>query len=170
MKNIDFESLVNSEGKKIYNYLHKMLRNKEDAEDITQETFLACYEKWETIAASSRKNYLFKTAYHKALNLIRSKKKKDPILLENTELLKAKQPPEKNPNNALVRRALSKLNVEETTLIELQFYQKMSYKQIAKIMGTTASAVDSKLVRAKKKLRDFITKEKMQEKSEKFVL
>ncbi|MDP8201232.1 MAG: sigma factor-like helix-turn-helix DNA-binding protein, partial [Candidatus Tenebribacter burtonii] len=59
---------------------------------------------------------------------------------------------------------LSQLKPEEALIIELQFYQKMNYKQIAETLETTQSAVDSKLVRAKKKLIKIINaQKKMQE-------
>ncbi|MDP8267118.1 MAG: sigma-70 region 4 domain-containing protein, partial [Candidatus Tenebribacter davisii] len=59
---------------------------------------------------------------------------------------------------------LSQLKPEEALIIELQFYQKMNYKQIAETLETTQSAVDSKLVRAKKKLINIINEQKkMQE-------
>ena len=42
----------------------------------------------------------------------------------------------------------------------MQYYQKMSYQQIADALSLTVSAVDSRLVRAKKKLKKFILQEK----------
>jgi len=66
--------------------------------------------------------------------------------------------------NSLVKNALSQLKQEEAFIIELQFYQKMNYKQIAETLETTQSAVDSKLVRAKKKMIKIINEQKkMQE-------
>ncbi len=162
MNNYKFEVLLQNESKKLFNYLLKILRNKEDAEDILQETFIAFHKKMNSVKESSYKSYLFRTAYHKALNLIRKRNAKNKLVTNYNEMghFEDKQPKNNEQQNELVKDALSQLKPEEALLIELQFYQKMNYKQIAKVLETTQSAVDSKLVRAKKKLIKIITEQK----------
>ena len=163
MNNNKFEVLLQNESKKLYNYLLKILRNREDAEDILQETFIAFHKKINSVNESYYKSYLFKTAYHKALNLI---KKRNAKVTNYHEMEHFEDGSIKNneQQNELVKDSLSQLKPEEALLIELQFYQKMNYKQIAEVLETTQSAVDSKLVRAKKKLIKIITEQKkMQE-------
>ncbi len=167
MKNNKFEVLLRNESKRLYNYLLKILRNKEDAEDILQETFIAFHKKMSSVKESSYKSYLFRTAYHKALNLIKKRNATNKLVTNFPEMEHFEDGSTKNneQQNELVKDALSKLRPEEALLIELQFYQKMNYKQIAEVLETTQSAVDSKLVRAKKKLIKIIIKQKkMQEK------
>ena len=166
MNNYKFEALLHNESKKLYNYLLKILRNKEDAEDILQETFIAFHKKMDSVKESSYKSYLFRTAYHKALNLIKKRNAKNKLVTNYNEMehFEDKQPKNNEQKNELVKDALSQLKPEEALLIELQFYQKMNYKQIAETLETTQSAVDSKLVRAKKKLVKIINEQKkMQE-------
>lgn len=162
MNNNKFEVLLQNESKKIYNYLLKILRNKEDAEDILQETFIAFHKKMNSVNESYYKNYLFRTAYHKALNLIKKRNAKNKLVTNYHEMehFEDKQTKNNEQKNKLVKDALSQLKPEEALLIELQFYQKMNYKQIAETLETTQSAVDSKLVRAKKKLIKIITEQK----------
>ena len=166
MNNYKFEVLLQNESKKLFNYLLKILRNTEDAEDILQETFIAFHKKMNSVKESSYKSYLFRTAYHKALNHIKKKNTKNTLVTTYHEMghFEDKQPENNEQQNELVKDALSQLKPEEALLIELQFYQKMNYKQIAETLETTQSAVDSKLVRAKKKLIKIITEQKkMQE-------
>ena len=163
MNNGKFEVLLQNESKKLFNYLLKILRNKEDAEDILQETFIAFHKKMNSVKESSYKSYLFRTAYNKALNLI---KKRNAKIINYNEMghFEDKTNENREQKNELVKDALSQLKPEEALLIELQFYQKMNYKQIAEVLETTQSAVDSKLVRAKKKLIKIINEQKkMQE-------
>ena len=149
---------IYSEKEKIFNYLLKVLRKREDAEDITQEVFLAFYHKMDTINPKAYKSYLFTTAYHKALNLIKKNKKKNDISFEFNKMeIYSEEPLVEKPNyNEIIKTALQKLPLKYATLLELQFFQKKSYKEIAEIMGTTVSSVDSKLVRAKKKLKQIV--------------
>ncbi len=153
-----FEIILRKENKKIFNYLLKILRNREDAEDILQETFIAFHKKMKTIDEPFHTAYLFRTAHNKALNLIKSRKKREKMTIpfENMDHLKDQHSEKKE--NVIVKEALKKLKPEQTLLIELQFYQNMSYKEIAHVLETTVSAVDSKLVRTKKKLKKIIEK------------
>ncbi|MCK4695818.1 MAG: sigma-70 family RNA polymerase sigma factor [Candidatus Cloacimonetes bacterium] len=173
MDKIKFEVILRRENKKIFNYLLKILRNREDAEDILQETFVAFYKKMNNIDDLTCTSYLFRTAHNKALNLIKSKKRKDKfsITIENMDQVEEKSTQSSSGKNNLVKEALRELNPQQALLIELQFYQKMSYKQIAEVLETTVSAVDSKLVRAKKKLKKNLErKKKSQENESKIVI
>jgi len=161
-----FETLLQNESKKMYNYLLKILRNREDAEDILQETFIAFHKKMDSVNESSYKSYLYRTAYHKALNHIKKRDKKNKLVTNYDEMEHFEDNKEEinEDKNSLVKNALSQLKQEEAFIIELQFYQKMNYKQIAETLETTQSAVDSKLVRAKKKMIKIINEQKkMQE-------
>ena len=166
MNSNKFEVVLQNESKKIYNYLLKMLRNKEDAEDILQETFIAFHKKMNSVKESSYKSYLFRTAYNKALNFIKKRDAKNKLVTNYNEMEHFEdRTTESNENqNEFINNALAQLKPNEALLIELQYYQKMSYKQIAEVLETTPSAVDSKLVRAKKKLMKIINEQKkMQE-------
>jgi RNA polymerase sigma-70 factor (ECF subfamily) len=163
MKTVRFEEILRSENRKIFNYLLKMLRNREDAEDTTQEVFLAFYRKMETVDEKSYRSYLFKSAYNQALNKIRKNKSYNKVYNSTAavENYPDKQPDSNdNFHKELVSNAFRKLKPQEAQLIEMQYYQKMSYQQIAEALGLSVSAVDSRLVRAKKKLKKFILQEK----------
>ncbi len=156
MKETEFQSILQKTGKKIYNYLLKILRNKEDAEDIYQEVFISFYKKADGINPEYYENYLYKTAYHKALNMIKKQKRHNEIPFDEI-FQKTDSPDESNEQkNIAIKNAIRKLKPKEALLIELQFFQKKSYKEISKIMSLSESAVDSRLVRVKKKLRKII--------------
>ena len=161
MDRLEFEFILRENNRRILNYLLKILRNQEDAEDILQEVFISFYHKMENINENAYISYLYKTAYNKALNLIKSRKKKRNLTHEQI-IYNETQKNEQNPNNEkneILKKAFSKLPPKYAVLLELQFYQKMSYREIAKTLSTTISAVDSKLVRAKKKLKKIISQE-----------
>ncbi len=157
-----FELVLHSENKKIFNYLLKILRNREDAEDLLQEVFISFYKKMDNVNEKTYIPYLFRTAYHKSLNLIKARKKREKFSqhyedLENVASYEDKI--ESNNKSELIRKCMRKLPEKQAFILEMQFYQKMSYKQIAEMLSTTPSAIDSKLVRAKKKLKKIILQE-----------
>ena len=159
-----FEVILRAENKKIFNYLLKILRHREDAEDILQETFIAFHKKMDVVSDEFYISYLFRTAHNKALNLIKVRQKKDKFSSNYSDmehLPDSENFPteEENPNNKIIRKAISKLHPKYALLLEMQFYRKMSYKEIALALDITAGAVDSRLVRAKKKLKKIISQD-----------
>jgi len=161
MDKVEFEFILRENNRRILNYLLKILRNQEDAEDILQDVFISFYHKMENINENAYRSYLYKTAYNKALNLIKSREKKRLLTREhriNSETRENKSNQE-DRKKEMIKKAFSKLPPKYAVLLELQYYQKMSYKEIAKTLSTTISAVDSKLVRAKKKLKKIISQD-----------
>ena len=161
-----FDEILRTENKKIYNYLLKILRNREDAEDILQETFLAFYQKMDIVSDETFVSYLYRTAHNKALNHIKKRKKMNKFSTSYSEMEhiaeEENDTTQTEQKNTLIRNAMVKLSPKYAFLIELQFYQKLSYKEIAEKLDMTISAVDSKLVRAKKKLKKIIEQDSRQ--------
>lgn len=156
----DFEIILRKENKKIFNYLLKILRNREDAEDVLQETFLAFYRKMNVINEAALLSYLYRTAHNKALNLIKKQKRRELSSYSEMDYLPEEQNKREEPDRTdLVRRAFNRLAAKYAILLEMQYYRKMSYKEIAAAMDISESAVDSRLVRAKKKLKKIISQE-----------
>ena len=124
-----------------------------------QETFIALYRRLDIIKAEAIEAYLYRTAYHKALNYIKKRKSysKFDHNLKSIENIAQNEEP---PKNMDVIDALAELSPKYSTLIELKYYQNKSYKEIAEIMDLTISAVDSSLIRAKKKLKKIILKKR----------
>lgn len=163
MRQIDkFEKVVETEKNRIYGYLLKIVRNPEDAEDLTQEVFLAFYRRMNNIKKPAYRSYLFQTAYHKALNHIKKQKKDKEYPQDDLNYVAA---PENNEDedwerkNQIISVALAKLPPKYAILLELQYYQQLSYKEIADTLNLSVSAVDSRLVRAKKKLKKIISQD-----------
>jgi RNA polymerase sigma-70 factor, ECF subfamily len=159
MKEKILEEMMMSEGKKVFNMILRMVRDRQDSEDLFQEVFSSFYKSLDRINPEARRSYLFRIAYNKTLNKI--KKKKRQQFFSNSIL---KQPsiapePDNDQRNALIRESLAKLDPTEALLIDLQFFQNKSYREISEISGFSISAVDTRLVRAKKKLREILEKE-----------
>jgi len=163
MRQIDkFEKVVETEKNKIYGYLLKIVRNPEDAEDLTQEVFLAFYRRMNNIKKPAYRSYLFQTAYHKALNHIKKQKKDKEYSQNELNYVAAPNNNEESNlerKNQIISAALAKLPSKYALLLELQYYQKLSYKEIADTLNLSVSAVDSRLVRAKKKLKKIISQD-----------
>ncbi|MBN1948954.1 MAG: sigma-70 family RNA polymerase sigma factor [Candidatus Cloacimonetes bacterium] len=164
MNRCSFEAILKNEGNKIFNYLMKILRHSEDAEDIMQDVFISFYKKMDTVNEKAFLTYLYRTARNKALNLIKSRQRK--YKLNKTMQWEAEQVTDHENviterKSQILAHALSKLKPEEYILLDMQYNDRKSYRIIAEELNTTIPAVESKLVRIKKKLRKIILQDSL---------
>ena len=163
MKRDRFETVVARSSQKLYNYLLRMLRSREDAEDILQEVFIAFYDKMPKVDEEFCESYLYRAAHNKAINLIKKRSRTTELempelLLSNEKVFDPEQAMQEE-KNAKVREAIGRLNEREASALNLQYYENKSYQEIAEIMDSTVSAVDSLLIRAKRKLKKILSQD-----------
>ncbi len=152
-----FDGIVDRYSGQLYGYLKKRLHSGDDVEDILQSVFFSFWAKMPFINPQKYPAYLFRTAHNKAINYM--KKNSRYVEYETLKHQKISEPDfedRKEKQRQQIIAAFQKLKPKEALAIELQYYQNMSYKQIAGIMETTPDAVDSLLFRAKKKLRHIL--------------
>ena len=71
----DFNKAVEDYSNGIYRFILKNIKDQDKARDIVQDTFEKCWIKHETVDASKVKSYLFSTAYHTMIDMIRKESK-----------------------------------------------------------------------------------------------
>lgn len=152
MKKEQFESFLSSHEKRIYNYIWTLVHHEADAQDLVQVSFLAFYEHIDGIDEATALSYLYRIAHNKSMTLLKARSKmipRDPEVFARI--------PQSNPAPAQdysdLQAAIASLPVKLSTVIHLQYYEQLPYKEIALKLGTSVKAVESLLVRAKKLLR-----------------
>jgi RNA polymerase sigma-70 factor (ECF subfamily) len=153
-----FENVVRENQKRIYNYLLRFVRQNEDAEDLTQSVFLSFYDKIGDVEEEKALSYLYRAAHNQAINHLKKANRTSlapEFMIDNLIAPKS----EEYMYQEVVKKAIPKLPANLAAVLELQYYQGMHYKEIAERLDTTVKAVESKLVRAKKKLKKIIEKE-----------
>lgn len=169
-----FEELVLRYQKKVYNTVLRMLSNLDDASDITQEIFIKVYQNLEKFKGqSSFSTWLFSIAGNHCRDELRKRQKElkrssfDSIAEERKETEKVSdnnsnyQPEESSIKNEQFRDieiALSKLSIEYREPLVLRDIQGFTYDEISKILDLPAGTVKSRLSRARRKLRDNLSK------------
>jgi RNA polymerase sigma-70 factor (ECF subfamily) len=156
-----YAMLVEEYKSPIYNLAYRMTGNSEDADDLTQETFIRAYQYlWRY---DSRRKF-FTWLYTLALNLIRNhfKKNKDNISSEelNAHLLSDKNP---SPETELIETqeisvCLLRLEYESRALLIMKFQQGLTFEEIAQITGKSLSTVKMSIYRGLEKLKDLMNK------------
>ena len=154
---IDWNLLVKNEGEKILNYVNKIVGDVENSQDIVQDTFLACYQNMNRIEEDYLLPYLYKTAHNKAINFV---KKNSRFIIGNLPEIVYNDSLEDEIRQEKLEKAVTacfqKLKPKYAMVLELQFYQKKSYKEISEITGISIPAIESILVRAKKACKKIL--------------
>lgn len=155
----------------VYNTSLGIVQNSEDAEDVTQEVFVQVYESVNQFKGDSKfSTWLYRIAVTKSLDHLRKKKRKKRFafvqsLFGPNEEEVNHQPDFQHPgismenkeNAAVLFRAIEKLPDNQKTAFTLHKLEGLSYQEIAEIMETTVSSVESLMHRAKGNLKKFLT-------------
>jgi len=155
-----FEAFLTENEKRIYYYILRFVDTDDDALDLVQNVFLAFYEKLDDIDDKTALAYLYRMAHNMSINWAKQHRRyilKAPSDFQN---LSSPRPPTTNPAHKLLNNAITTLPVKLSTVIHLQYYENLSYKDISDKLNISVKAVESLLVRAKKLLRKKMLKER----------
>lgn len=150
----------------VFRYIYLRVKDRQDAEDLTQTVFLKVYQAISRFEEQNRSPlaYFFTVARNTVIDYWR--KRKD-ILLENPgkeskEMLEVTEDFEntiqKNENLSMLQRAIQKLTEEQQSVIILKFINDLPNKEISKIMQRSEEAVRQLQCRAIKALRQYFKK------------
>jgi RNA polymerase sigma-70 factor, ECF subfamily len=154
-----FAALVEAYQRPIYNLCYRMLGDPGEAEDAAQEAFLRAYSQLHRYdPGRSFKTWLFAIASHHCIDRLRRRRVTwlgidDEPLLTHPALLEPRPGPEqmavRREEEAAIQGALAKLAPRDRSAIVMRYWYDMSYDEIARVTGSTASAVKSRLHRAR---------------------
>jgi RNA polymerase sigma-70 factor, ECF subfamily len=172
-----FEALANRYEQRVYALALRMLRHKQDAEDVTQQTFLSALENLGGFRGdASFATWLLRIATHAALKIIRKQKGLDTVSLEEaTEeadgydtiphpeyIADWRQSPEqlvpKNEMQRLLDEALAKLDEKHRLVFLLRDAEGLSVKETAETLGLSEANTKVRLLRARLQLREQLTR------------
>lgn len=147
-----FEEIVDKYYKDVYRFIFMMVKNKDDADDITQETFLKVRRHlWKFRGNSSILTWIYRIATNEVKRSFAENNRR----LKVTKLTNA----EENSSYDDLKDAMEKLDRESYEILFLKYFKNMSEKEIAFIVSIPLGTVKSRLFNAKKKLREIIKNE-----------
>lgn len=152
----EFNSCVDQYADGVYRFVLKNTGDEDMAQDIVQESFTRMWQKVSDIAYDKSKSYLFTTAYHTMIDLIRKEER-----LTRLEDWHHNSEAEFNTYSDLkevLNKALSTLPEKQRTVVLLRDYEGYSYDEIGGITGLSEAQVKVYIFRARKSLRNYITK------------
>lgn len=156
---ITFNEIVLKNHEKIYRLFRKMVETHEEADDLTQDTFIKAYKNFSKFRfQSSPYTWIYRIAVNTGINYLKKKKTTQFLRLENAENIQSddRQNQQGMGNNPTLRKAISKLPSKQQMVIILRSYQELPFKEIAKIMDSTENAVKVNFSHALKNLRKIL--------------
>ena len=164
-----FRCIINAYQKMVINCAYKFLRDEESARDLTQEVFAEVYESINYFRAESKlSTWIYRITVTKAINQVKliNRKKQYAALVsffaDDSVMQKAQASENHNPEFEIERQdkaeilnsALAKLPENQRVAFTLCKVSELSYSEIAEIMNTSVSAIESLIHRAKTRLRE----------------
>ena len=156
-----FAELVERYQDSVYGMAQRLLRSAGDAEDVAQEAFLHAYRGLEGFKGDARfSTWLYRITWNLCADCLRRNRKPGRAALNidgavdiadgrvdlEEGLLAAEE-------KSKVRQALDGLDEKYRSVLILLYYQKLSYDQIAVVLGVPVKTVETRLYRARNLLR-----------------
>lgn len=142
----------------LYRHCFQFMRDEDAAEDIAQEAFIKAYMNltdFDQIHAFS--TWLYKIATNIALSELR-RKRPVPLDDEMIEVLMSELPKtELAAVYAELHDAIEKLPDNYKRVVELHYFDAMSYEKIAREMGTTSGSIKGWMNRARTQLKEMLS-------------
>ena len=159
-----YNVLVSRWERRIFNYLFRLVGEREDALDLSQDVFLKAYQNLRKLDDPAKfASWLFRIAHNEAYSLLR-KNRPD-----------AELPPERGGDaggrmfpvelSLAVQSALGRLNEDQREAVLLKVYQGFKFEEMAEILSCPVSTVKSRLYTALDLLKDILAPVKMREES-----
>jgi RNA polymerase sigma-70 factor (ECF subfamily) len=163
-----FTALLESNQDRVYSHALYCLRDPEDAQDVTQETFVKLWDKFEGIDPAKVPGWLMRVVHNLCIDLIRRRRSQrknfgfpDPDALERLP----SQGPGFDPQDRLhldqqqraLLDAMETLAPETRSVMVMHYFEEMKLHEIATVLDKTVSALKVQIHRARKSLRLVLT-------------
>ena len=161
-----FGELVTRWERRIYGFIYRYVGDREEARDLTQETFAKAYRNLSRLSDPGRfSSWLYKIALNECRMRFRRRRWDTVPLLDSVEAPQARTD-EPTPEQALatkervqlLREALLKLPEEQKTVILMKEYQGLKFREIAEVLDLPLSTAKSRMYLGLKTLRRLMEK------------
>ena len=148
----------------VYTLTIRIVKSKEDAEEVSQDVFVKAFKKLDSFKGDSKfSTWIYKIAYYASLDVI--KKNKRFINSENIDdfydgdlgnVQDALESLHSKERKKVINKALLKLDEDERIILTLFYFEEMPIKEISKVVNLTEDNIKVKLFRSRKKLATIL--------------
>lgn len=158
------EIIMNTYGNEVKKFVYTYLHNEADTDDITQEVFVTVYLKLSTFKGkSSLKSWIYSIAANKCKDHLRGHRLRQSKLIERITRQSISpslyEIPEEYQQSTIKEGLFEKvmeLPIKYREVVILYYFKELSIKEISFILNVKEPTLQSRLARARSKLRDLI--------------
>jgi RNA polymerase sigma-70 factor (ECF subfamily) len=159
-----FGNVVNHYWDRLYRWLYHLTRNRHQAEDLTQETFLKALSHLQSFQVGSNfRAWLFRIGHNNFVNLKRAERKTKQALPEDVPAKSLNDGPIDTMADreavSAVAEAVSQLPPEFRSALLLHTQEGLSYREVAAILKTTEETARWRVFKARQKLMKVLAPE-----------
>jgi len=154
-----FAQLVQRYQRRVFNLVYRMLQQYEEANETTQETFLAAWQGLPAFRGDARfATWLYRIAYNCSLKQLEQRKRDKALQValeaeqDNAKLVDTEM--DVRDRQALVREHLSHLPAKYRIVLILRHLQDMTYEEMAEILTMPIGTIKTHLFRARNLLKE----------------
>ncbi len=166
-----YDELVRRYQERLYATVYHMTSNHEDANDLTQETFIKAYRALKSFKGdSSFYTWIYRIAVNKTINFLKQRKSRVLLSLNDVDFNAENDPDlvalisDKTPRRDLnlselqekLNAAMQKLSEHHRMVVTLHDIQGLSHEEIGKIMDCNVGTVRSRLFYARQQLQGYL--------------
>lgn len=171
-----YTMLMNRYQQSVFHTILKMLNNREDAHDLTQEAFTKAFKKLHLYTPTyAFSTWLFKIAINNCIDFIR-KKKLQMLSIDEPVEQGSKQDYSNNLKSTsldpeeryirkqrvdVMRQLMSKLTPKYRLMLEMRFFEELTYQEIANELDIPLGTVKAQLYRAKELLNNILNRDQV---------
>ncbi len=159
-----FSEFVENYSKRIYFHIRGMVYDHDDANDLTQNTFIKIYKNIEQFKGNSQLfSWIYRIATNEALHFLKKKAKLNNLSLEELSFNQASELTsdpyfDGDKADVLLQKALTKLPEKQRLVFQMKYFEEMKYQQISEILDTSVGALKASYHHAVKKIEDYVQK------------
>ena len=155
-----FAVLVDRHKDMVFTLSLKMLKDREEAEEVAQDTFLKIYKSLSKFNSESKfSTWMYKVAFNTCLDRLKKNKRSQPVAAmdefteqEAISLINVLDSIEERERKQVIQDCLHCLPGEDSFLLTLYYFEEQSLEEIANIIGINPNNVKIRLYRSRKKL------------------
>ena len=152
----DYNKAVEQHADSVYRFILKSSRNDAIAQDVVQESFEKLWVKLDTVEGEKAKSYIFTTAYHTMVDVLRKEKRITDFDQVNEGMYSHTE--QYSDLSEVLEQALKLIPEIQRTVILLRDYEGYSYDEIAEITGLSESQVKVYIYRGRLNLKSYLVK------------
>ncbi len=142
-----YNLLVSRWEKRVFNYLLRLVREREDALDLSQDVFLKAYQNLGKLEDAGRFGpWLFRIAHNEAYSLLRRRRPEDELPELSSQPARFRMYPVEL--SLAVETALARLTADQREAVILKIYQGFKFEEMAEVLDCPVSTVKSRLYAA----------------------